>query len=81
MSSFQGYFLIQFENCSVIDSVVENGGVHPWDIQKRNPWHADKYGTYRYSSIEFEHGSDAKYGFGGQGQEGYGPEMCGISLE
>merc|ERR1740136_178895 len=80
-SAFEGCFLIQFENCSVIDSIAENGGVHPCDIQKLNPWHVDKYGTYRCSTIDFKRGSGATNGFGGQTQEGYGPEMCGISLD
>ena len=52
-STFEGCFFIQFENYSVIDRVVENGGIHLRDIQKQNPWHVDKYGTYRCSSIEF----------------------------
>merc|ERR1740124_7043 len=79
--AFEGCLLLRFENCSVINSIVENGGVHPCDIHKLNPWHEDKYGTYRCSSIDFKRGSGATNGFGGQTQEGYGPEMCGISLD
>ena len=33
-SNFEGCFFIQFENCSVIDSIVENGVVDPCSIQK-----------------------------------------------
>merc|ERR1740124_1086557 len=81
-SAFQGCLLLKFENCSVIDSIVQDGGVHPCDIQKLNPWHADTYGTYyRCFSIEFKHGSGATNDFGGVTQKGYGPEMCGISLD
>merc|ERR1740124_1688175 len=80
-SAFEGCFFIQFENCSVIDSIVQDGGVHPCDIQKLNPWHADKYETYRCFSIEFKHGAGATDGFSGETQKGYGPEMCGISLD
>merc|ERR1740124_1532991 len=80
-SAFEGCFLIQFENSSIIDSIVENGDVHPYDVQKQNPWHEDNYGTHRSSSIELKHGHGTKHGFGGVTQKGYGPEMCGISLE
>merc|ERR1740124_889836 len=80
-SAFEGCFLIQFENSSIIDSIVENGGVHPYDVHKQNPWHEDNYGTYRSFSIEFKHGRGATNGFSGVTQKGYGPEMCGISLE
>merc|ERR1740124_1820044 len=80
-SAFEGCLLIEFENCSVIESVVENGGVHPCNIYKQNPWHEEKYRTYRCSTIKFKHGSGATNGFSGKTQEGYGPEMCGISLE
>ena len=41
----------------------------------------DKYGTYKSSSVKFKQGPGAKNGFGGVTQKGYGPEMCGISLE
>merc|ERR1740124_961794 len=78
-SAFEGCFLIQFENSSVIDSIVQNGGVHPCDVLKQNPWHEAYYGTYRSSSIE--KGPGATNGFGGVTQKGYGPEMCGISLD
>merc|ERR1740124_584641 len=81
LSAFEGCFNIQFENSSIINSIVENGGVPPYDVQKQNPWHEDNYGTHRSSSIEFKHGHGAKHGFGGVTQKGYGPEMCGISLE
>ena len=67
----------QSENCSVINLIVDNGGVDPCE----NPWHEDKYRTYKSSSIEFKHGSGATNGFGGKTQNGYGPEMCGISLD
>ena len=77
MSAFEGFILIQSENCSVINYIVENGSVHPCE----NPWHAEKYGTYRCSSIEFKHGSGAANGFGGGAQKGYVPDMCGISLD
>merc|ERR1740124_1703658 len=76
-TAFEGCILIQFDNCNALDSMLENGGVDP----RKNPWHADKYGTYRSSSIEFKHGPGATNGFGGVTQGGYGPEMCGISLE
>merc|ERR1740124_775136 len=36
---------------------------------------------YRCSSIEFKHGPGAMNGYSGETQKGYGPEMCGISLE
>ena len=55
--------------------------MHPCDIHKNNPWHEKKYRTYKCSSIELKYGSGAKYGLGGKTQEGYGSEMCGISLE
>merc|ERR1740124_1249392 len=80
-SAFEGCLLIRFENCSVIESVVENGGAHPCDINKYNPWHEAKYGTYRCPSTKFKKGPGAKYGFGGVTQKGYGPEKCGISLD
>merc|ERR1740124_1116569 len=80
-SAFEGCLLIRFENCSVIESVVENGGTHPCDINKYNPWHEAKYGTYRCPSTKFKKGPGAKYGFGGVTQKGYGPEKCGISLD
>merc|ERR1740124_2183229 len=80
-TAFQGCVLIEFENCCVIDSIIQNGGVHPCDINKQNPWHKDKYGTYRCSSVDVKHGPGATNGFGGVTQKGYGPEMCGISLE
>merc|ERR1740124_117351 len=69
-SAFQGCFFIQFENVCVINSIVKNGSVHPCDIQKLNPWHADKYKTYGCSSIEFKRGSGATNGFGGKTQNG-----------
>merc|ERR1740124_247265 len=80
-SAFEGCLLIRFENCSVIESVVENGGTHLCDINKHNPWHEAKYGTYRCPSTKFKKGPGAKYGFGGVTQKGYGPEKCGISLD
>jgi len=36
---------------------------------------------YRCSSIDFKHGPGAMKGFKGETQKGYGPEMCGISLD
>ena len=80
-SAFEGCFFLQFENCSVVNSIVENGGVHPYNIHKSNPWHEDKYGTYRCSSTVFKHGSGVTNGFCGVTQKGWGPEMCGVSLE
>ena len=80
-SASEGFFFIQVEIYCDIDLIVENGGVHLCNIHTQNTWHADKYGIYRCCSIEFKHGSGAKSGFGGVAKKGYGPEMCGISLE
>jgi len=79
--AFKGCLLLQFDNCSVIDSIIQNGGVDPLYAPKQNPFHKDKYRMYKCPSIEFKQGPGATNGFGGVTQKGYGPEMCGISLE
>ena len=76
--AFMGCLELKFEDCTIIDSIIEKGGVDPREVNRWNPWRSENYATYRDSATKFKDGPGPTNGFGGETQRGWGPEMWGL---
>jgi len=80
-TAFSQCATLEIDKIKLPSDFTNNDGNDPFHILRTEPFHVSNLSKLKNSGTQIKQGPGPTKGFGGQTQEGYGPEMCGISLE